>query len=189
MAEWTRATRALGEPREISAGLPPAGSAVVIGHSLGGVQALKIAAAHPAQVRALVLTNSFFPPARDGRSIAATLADYGRHRALYLREVARRKRTPRPTLRGVHELGELARMGIHPEAFYGVASSVKCPVLVVHANDDHLVPVAFARAASRRCPTWTYHELGPAGHFAHRDQPEAWAEILRAWLLADQATP
>ena len=60
----------------MGATLPPAGSVVVIGHSSGAVGALKIAVAHPDRVDAVVLTGGFFPPARGGRTTAATIADY-----------------------------------------------------------------------------------------------------------------
>ena len=181
-AEWAGATRALAWPIEVRGVLPPAGSVVVIGHSLGAVRALNIAVAHPDRVEAVVLTGSFFPPARGGRSMVATIADYVRHRASYVRDVARRKRAPRPTRRGSRELASLARLGMRPAGFHAVAASVRCPVLVIHGDADHVVPVAFARAALTLHPTWTYHEIRDAGHFPHRDRPEVWAKIVAAWL-------
>lgn len=173
MSEWADAARALGLALPASSELPPSGSAVVVGHSLGGVQGLRIAAAHPKRVCGLVLTGSFFPPARDGRTIGAALTDYGHHRALYLRDVARRDRAPRPTVSGLRELGSLARLGIRPHTFHALANEVGCPVLVIHGHDDHVVPVAFARAATTRYVAWTYREVADAGHFVHRDLPEA----------------
>lgn len=181
-AEWAAATRALAWPIEMHGVLPPTGSAVVIGHSLGAVHGLNIAVAHPDRVEAVVLTGGFFPPVRGGRSVVATIADYGRHRASYVRDVARRKRTPRPTRHGVRELASLARLGMRPARFHAVAANVRCPVLVIHGDADHVVPVAFARAALTRHPTWTYQEIRDAGHFPHRDHPEVWAKIVAAWL-------
>jgi pimeloyl-ACP methyl ester carboxylesterase len=186
-AEWVGAARALAWPIEMQGVLPPTGSAVVIGHSLGAVQALNVAVAHPDRVQAVVLTGGFFPPARGGRSVVATIADYLRHRASYVRDVARRKRAPRPTRRGVRELASLARLGIRPARFHAVAANVRCPVLVIHGDADHVVPVAFARAALNRHPTWTYQEIRDAGHFPHRDRPEVWAKMVAAWL--EPSTP
>jgi pimeloyl-ACP methyl ester carboxylesterase len=165
----------------MGATLPPIGS-VVVGHSSGAVGALNIAVAHPDRVDALVLTSGFFPPARGGRSAAATIGDYVRHRAFFVRDVARRKRLPRPTRRGGRELASVARLGIRSEGFHAVADDVRCPVLVIHGDADHVVPVAFARAALTRHPTWTYHEIRDAGHFPHRDIPEVWAKIVACWL-------
>jgi pimeloyl-ACP methyl ester carboxylesterase len=183
-AEWADATDALGWPMQIQGALPPTGSVVVIGHSLGAVQALNVAVAHPDRVEGVVLTGGFFPPARGGRSLLATIVDYLRHRAAYVRDVARRNRAPRPTRRGVRELASLARFGVRPERFHAVAARVRCPVLVIHGGADHVVPVDFARAGANRHPTWTYQEIHDAGHFPHRDRPEVWAEIVAAWLTA-----
>jgi pimeloyl-ACP methyl ester carboxylesterase len=181
-AEWTAATGALGRPVQIRGPLPPIGSAVVIGHSLGAVQALNVAAAHPDRVEGVVLTGGFFPPARGGRSLLATIVDYLRHRAAYIRDVARRNRAPRPTRRGARELASLARLGMRPERFQALAASVRSPVLVIHGDADHVVPVAFARASATRHPTWAYREIRDAGHFPHRDRPEVWADIVATWL-------
>lgn len=167
---------------EASAHLPPDRPAVVIGHSLGGVHALRVAEAHPGRVRALVLTGSFYPPARDGSSLAAAITGYGRHRALYVRDVIRRNRAPRPTLAGARDLMGLARLGLRPRAFHELASRVRCPVLAIHGRDDHVVPVAFARAAVRCHPDWTYREVPEGGHLVHRQRPQAWTEILSVWL-------
>ena len=134
----------------MGATLPPAGSVVVIGHSSGAVGALKIAVAHPDRVDAVVLTSGFFPTARGGRTTAATIADYARHRASFVRDVARRKRAPRPTRRGGRELAALARLGIRPDGFHTIAANVRCPVLIIHGDADHVVPVACARAALTR---------------------------------------
>lgn len=185
--EFAPAMEPLGS--EASTHLPPDRPAVVIGHSLGGVQALRVAVAHPDRVRALVLTGSFYPPARGGRSLAAAVTGYGRHRALYAREVIRRNRAPRPTLAGVRDLMGLARLGLRPRAFHELASRVRCPVLAIHGGDDHVVPVEFARAAMRRHPTWTYREVPRAGHRIHCERPDDWAEMVSGWLLAASGRP
>jgi pimeloyl-ACP methyl ester carboxylesterase len=71
---------------------------------------------------------------------------------------------------------------MRPARFHAVADGVRCPVLVIHGDADHVVPVAFARASASRHPTWTYREIRDAGHFPHRDRPEVWAEIVATWL-------
>jgi pimeloyl-ACP methyl ester carboxylesterase len=181
-AEWACAIDALGGRREVHAALPASGSAVVIGHSLGAVEALTVAVWDPDRVDAVVLTASFFPPARAGRTLTTTIIDYGRHRALYVRDLARARRAPHPTPRGARELASLARLGIRPGSFHALAARVRCPVLVIHGDADHVVPVAFARAATARYPAWTYHEIHGAGHFPHRDRFDDWADIVGAWL-------
>src|SRR5689334_20578374 len=89
--EWTPAARALGWRRP-HATLPSSGTAILVGHSFGGVEAIRLAAEHSGRVDALILTGSFWPPARDGRTLVETAADYGGHRIAYLREVTGRRR-------------------------------------------------------------------------------------------------
>ena len=95
--EWDAVTPLLGRLAPVAATIPARGSLVLIGHSEGGVRALRIAAAQPGRVDAVVLASAFFPPARAGRSLPAAVVDYGRHRLLYLRDLAGRGRRPRPS--------------------------------------------------------------------------------------------
>jgi hypothetical protein len=75
-------------------------------------------------------TDSFFPPSRNGRGIAASVRDYGAHRIAVAREMATRGSRPRPSGGGARGLGSLARLGLRPEAFHRLAGHVRAPVLV-----------------------------------------------------------
>ena len=180
--EWDAVTPLLGRLAPVAATIPARGSLVLIGHSEGGVRALRIAAAQPGRVDAVVLASAFFPPARAGRSLPAAVVDYGRHRLLYLRDLAGRGRRPRPSPRGIGQMASLARLGLRPAAFHRLAGAVRCPVLVIHGDEDHIVPIAFARAAVAAHPTWTFRELHGIGHHPHRDQPAAFATAAAEWL-------
>jgi pimeloyl-ACP methyl ester carboxylesterase len=182
VGEWRNAMHALALSEPTFGELPTTGSCVAFGHSMGGIDALRAAAAHPLTVRGLVLTSSFYPPARAGRGIGTSAADYGRHRVLYLRDLARRGRAPRPTQLGARRLARLAALGIRPGVFHELVARVTCPVRVIHGQQDHVVPVAFARAAAARHPAWVYDEIAGVGHFPHRDQPETWADLVRPWI-------
>ena len=105
----------------VAADLPRA--AIVIGHSLSGVVAIRRTAETGSAVRALVLTDSFFPPARNGRTRAAMLADYGSHRIALGRELAARHARPRPRRSTVRAMRSLARLGLRPDAFHAAASA------------------------------------------------------------------
>lgn len=186
--EWTPAVRALGW-RHVHATLPSSGAAVLVGHSFGGVEAIRLAAEHSGRVDALILTGSFWPPARDGRTLAAAAADYGGHRIAYLRELTGRHRRPRPTIADARRLAGLARLGLWPGAFHAVAARVTCPVLAVHGTLDHLVPVGFARAGVRGHPAWTLIEVPGGGHRMHVDRPDEWARMVSGWLATVRPTP
>ncbi|HYX83684.1 MAG TPA: alpha/beta hydrolase [Gaiellales bacterium] len=80
----------------------------------------------------------------------------------------------------------LAPFGLRPGRFHAVAAAVDCPVLVVHGSRDHHVPPAFAAAAAARHPRWRLAVIDGAGHFPHRDSPDAWLAPVEAWL-DDQA--
>jgi len=156
--------------------------AILIGHSMAGVLALRLAAAAPHGVRGVVLTDSFFPPSRNGRGIAATGRDYGAHRLVLAREMVARRSSVRPSRASALGLGSLARLGLRPEAFHKAAAGVRAPVLVVHARDDHYVPVDFALSAARRHPAWTVKVIDAGGHNAHVDRPDAWLAATETWL-------
>lgn len=185
--EWEPAAQALGERATVVTEMPATGRFALAGHSYGGVQALRFAAERPERVAALVLTSCFFPPARGGRSYAAAAWDYARHRASYVREVAGRRRAPRPSARAAGQMATMARFGIRPQAFNALADAIRCPALVVHGDQDHVVPVAFARAAVATQPAWAYAEIHGAGHFAHRDRAEEWAAIVAPWLVIESS--
>ncbi len=80
--------------------------AIVIGHSMGAVLAMRLLSARPRQLQAVVLTGCFFAPARNGRSMIASIRDYGSHRAAFLR-TSRRDRS-QPAGRGA--IGPLASL-------------------------------------------------------------------------------
>jgi pimeloyl-ACP methyl ester carboxylesterase len=161
--------------------------AIVIGHSMGGVLALRLAHEHPRPLSALILTDCFFPPARNGRTTAATLRDYGAHRLAYLRALRSRSGAPLETgsrSGGLSALGGLARLGVRRGKFDAAADSVAAPVLVVHARDDHHVPVDFALAATQRRRDWEIRVLDRGGHHAHVTQSGLWLDAVTPWLAS-----
>jgi hypothetical protein len=50
------------------------------------------------------------------------------------------------------------------------------PVLVIHARDDHHVPLDFALAAVARHPDWAITVLDRGGHHAHVTESGLWLE-------------
>jgi pimeloyl-ACP methyl ester carboxylesterase len=65
---------------------------------------------------------------------------------------------------------------------------VTAPVLVVHARDDHHVPVDFALAAVARHPGWEIRTLDRGGHHAHVTEPGLWSDTITPWLDSAMGT-
>ena len=159
--------------------------AIVIGHSMGAVLAMRLLSARPRQLQAVVLTGCFFPPARNGRSTIATIRDYGSHRAAFLR-TARRDRSQAAGRGAIAPLTSLLRQALKPGDEEPALDHATRNVLIVHARDDHHVPVDFAIAAARRHPHWTLELIDDGGHHAHVRTPARWSEIVIPWLTAAQ---
>jgi pimeloyl-ACP methyl ester carboxylesterase len=159
---------------------------IVVGHSIGGVLALRLARERPRPLAALILSDCFFPPARNGRGTVATLRDYGAHRVAYLRALRSRSGAPveaSSRAGGPSALAGLIRLGLDRDGFDADADAVAAPVLVVHARDDHHVPIDFALAAAARHPGWEIRALERGGHHAHVTRPGLWLEAVTPWLL------
>jgi pimeloyl-ACP methyl ester carboxylesterase len=156
---------------------------IVIGHSLGGILALRLARERPRPLQAVVLTGCFFPPARNGRGLGESLLDYGRHRIAFARSLERGPGAGRfgGTARG---LGSVIRLAARQAAHSDALAAVTTSVLVVHARDDHLVPVDFALAAVAREPGWALRLLDRGGHSAQVHEPARWLAAVMPWLTA-----
>jgi pimeloyl-ACP methyl ester carboxylesterase len=179
-----RIPREPGAALEVVDAAVPAG-AIVIAHSIGGTLALRLSRERGRRFAALVLSDSFFPPARNGRGAVMTTRDYASHRLAYLRELRSASGRAPDADRGggrFAALAGLARLGVNRAGFDAAASSVAAPVLVVHARDDHHVPVDFALAAAARHPSWDVRLLEAGGHHAHLRRPDLWLEAVVPWL-------
>lgn len=146
----------------------------MIGHSMGGVLALRLATERPRPLRGLVLTGCFFPPARNGRPFGATAADYAAHRVAFVRSM--RRGGDRRRASSARAVASLVRFGL------GGRRDPGCPVLVVHARDDHHVPIDFALGAAAGRDGWTVRVLDSGGHHAHVEEPKLWLAAVAPWL-------
>ncbi len=156
---------------------------IVIGHSMGGVLALRLARERPRPLRMVILTGCFFGPARNGRALARTVGDYAAHRVAFARSAAWRGRNPGPRGDSARALGSLIRLAAQA-ARHDAVLAVSPSVLVVHARDDHHVPIDFAVGAAARQPQWDVRILDQGGHHAHMDRPELWLAAVTPWLQA-----
>jgi pimeloyl-ACP methyl ester carboxylesterase len=194
-ADWAAVRARLGAygavvtpalPRDAAAALTAAAQvigpgAVVIGHSMGGIVALRLARADRAELGGVILTGCPFPVARNGRTRLTTALDYAGHRVSFVRALGDRPRTEVPRRGSPAGLAGVARVLARPGRFGTLVAGVRAPVLVVHARDDHHVPVDFALAAAAR-HGWDVRELEAGGHHAHLRAPGAWLAAVEPWL-------
>ncbi|MBE1532668.1 alpha/beta fold hydrolase [Actinomadura algeriensis] len=174
------------------------GPVVVLGHSMGGVVAFRLAARHPELVRALIVEEG----GADNRPPEVP------HPVLDVRGWPRRA----ATLDGLRRAIEARGM---PDAGYFLESAVErpdgwgllfdhddmvasqraligdwwadwlgssCPALLVHGPESFVLPTATARAMAARRPGTVLRELPGCGHWAHDDDPVAFAGAVREFL-------
>ena len=75
-----------------------------------------------------------------------------------------------------------------PRRYDDLISSITAPVLLVHGEQDRLVPVAAARRTATLNPTWHTAFLEGVGHTPQLEVPERVLEIVEPWLDATATT-
>jgi len=182
--------------------------AVVVGHSLGGLVALRLAAEYPERVRGLVLVASatqrealmlgwtrYLAPLRPFVSAFAYQSRAVRRRAL-----ATLYADPAAVPDDVvdHYLG-LARFRGHQEALArltrGVArdpaldlARLAVPVLLLWGDRDRLVPPSRARWLLARLPAARFVKVPRAGHMLPEEQPDEFNRLVTEFA-AREPTP
>ena len=154
---------------------------IVVGHSMGGVVAQLVGARVP--LRALVLTRMLFP-SRPQRARAGAVAGRLRRSSRRLRARGRGRTGTRPRARAgsVRALAPLVRQALPGRGDDPSPVLAGTPTLIVHARDDHHVPVDFAQAALAAHPSWSGAILAHGGHHVHADFPENWLAAVSPWL-------
>lgn len=166
---------------QVAADATPPG-AILIGHSLGAVTAMTLAAEPRRAIRGVVASSSFFPPALNGRSWPDAIIDYVGHRSAFLRGLTESDRRISQARRSVRGIGFLVRTATRRRGFLATIESITSPLLVVHAVDDHYVPIDFALAAVGPRPGRDMAVLAEGGHYPHVERPRQWSAALDPWL-------
>jgi pimeloyl-ACP methyl ester carboxylesterase len=174
--------------------------AVVLGHSIGGMLALELAATFPQRVQALILSAT--TPAfgsRDGsfqrEFLKARLAplDAGRTMAELAREAAPRLMGAAGAPEAVAELGRL--MAAVPEATFraalaclvtfdrrAVLAGIRVPTLLIAGEDDTNAPLKTMTRMAEAIAGARLEVLGGIGHMAPLECPDRFAGIVRSFL-------
>ncbi|MDQ1698096.1 MAG: hypothetical protein QOJ03_3449 [Frankiaceae bacterium] len=74
----------------------------------------------------------------------------------------------------------LTRSGRYVEAM----RAVRAPVLLVHGDQDRLVPLRVARSVAAANPTWQLEIARDTGHVPQLEQPEWTAGVVLRWMRA-----
>jgi len=180
------------------------GRAVVLGNSIGGAAAIRLAATHPDRVQALVLANPggldrggggamnravtgamarfFAAGARGARWYPRAFATYYR---MVLTEPAAAAQRARIVAQGAEIAGVLRdawrSFGTDEADIRPLAPAVRCPVLFAWAARDRINQLGRCRAAFARFPDARL-ETFRAGHAAFLEAPAAFEESLARFL-------
>jgi pimeloyl-ACP methyl ester carboxylesterase len=180
---------------DAAAVLDATGPAVVVGHSMGGLHGLALAAARPDLVRALVVEDMGVDFRGDDGTARAWFAAlpraYASRDALrtafgvawgdYMAACAQRCADGwQPRTRTEHALaiaGEWAERDFTP-----LLDAVRCPVLLVEA-DASVVPAGQMAAMARRLADARHVRLPGTGHLVHGTDPDGYHTAVDPFVL------
>jgi pimeloyl-ACP methyl ester carboxylesterase len=182
---------------EIAEGIANAapGRFVLVGFSLGGYIARKVAELFPHRVAALILVASSLrsdteEQARAKRNVVAAL-NAANFRGLSAMSIAN---SLHPGRRDDTELvAKIRKMGnrLGYETFVTqsnlrrdriAAASLACPTLVIAAAEDPLRPAEETQELADAIPNATLMTIEGSGHMLPLEQPEALARAIKHWL-------
>ena len=182
----------------------------LLGHSMGGINALVYAAQNPGRVDRLVIEDAG-PGAFDvsagatriRKELATTpsyfeswelAADFMRALRPTVSEAARQQRlqqmlkqTPEGRWTWRYDHAGIAATRLEPDPARAVdlrscVQAIRCPVLVVRGSrSDYLQPEMVSEML-RLNPTLQATEIADAGHYIHDDQPESFNQVVRQFL-------
>lgn len=153
--------------------------AALVGHSLGGLLAARLAARRPELVQRLVLIAPAGIPARGPLAHALPLA----------RALAQVRPRFAPVL--VRDALRAGPLGLAAGARAAVTTdlrdeltSVRAPTLLIWGERDRLLPASAAAAWTKALPRSRVALLPRAGHVPMVDEPDEVSRLLRAFLAA-----
>lgn len=161
---------------------------VVIGHSLGGAVALRLAVDHPSFARRIVLVGSgarlrvapqFLEQARatgpEGSSMLTEMSFAAGHEAQ-----ARAWQADRPPTAPGALYRDLAACDVFD--MMAEVEGIRQPALLIVGETDRMTPVKYAQFLRDRMPRAELVIVPDAGHYVQIEQPDAVAAALVSWL-------
>lgn len=183
----------LGDLEAFLAELHTKSPIVLLGNSLGGINALQFAAKHPNMVRGLVLEDIAVEIATDIGFVRAWSGAFPTRDAL-AEAVGPRMR---PYLEDSFRAGvDGWHLAFDPEDMVRSQESLKgdywqewlsttCPVLIIRGRDSRVTTPEGLEEMARRRARSAFVEL-EGGHVVHQDNPESFASELRFFLQSLQ---
>jgi 3-oxoadipate enol-lactonase len=192
--------------RDVCAVLDAAGvaSANVVGFSMGGMIAQQMAIDHPQRVRSLALLGTncggsdailaepkVWKMLFDKGSVTPEESLHAMRQYVYARATLDRRIEQDhvvrlanfPTLRGYQS----QLYGLMGWSSYSRLPRVQCPTLVLHGNEDQLIPPANAKLLADRIPGAELTTFDDASHWLATDQTDAVVSALNVFLRKHRA--
>jgi len=179
-------------------------SAHVVGFSMGGMIAQEFALRHPGQVRSLTLM------ATNCGGAYAVLAEPKVWRLLFdkgdlsaeaaleaMRPYTYSRHTPRHLIEedGLVRLSSTPPLRAYHAQLYGLIywtsysrlPQLRCPTLVMHGEEDALIPPQNGRNLASRIPSAVLVEIDRASHWLHTDQLDRVTDAVMGFLRKQPA--
>jgi 3-oxoadipate enol-lactonase len=173
---------------------------VVCGLSMGGYVTMSLYRKYPGVFKGMILTST--KPGSDSaegkanRDIA--INDAFEHGANYIADNMLQKivspitfLTKADLLNNIHTImagtsingiiGALQGMKERPDSTI-ILSQAKCPVLIIHGEDDRLIPVKDAELMHQDIPSSQFVVIPHAGHLPNLEQPDSFNQVIRDFI-------
>jgi pimeloyl-ACP methyl ester carboxylesterase len=165
-------------------------SCILAGESLGALTCLQAVIREPTRFRGLVLVDGAPAASRErtARLVNGSRVDYRRTVAEFVDACV-----PEPDSEHIRRWGRQILLRAEPEAAARIFEShyerevavdlsrVAVPTLVIHGEDDVIVPVAIAQAVAKAIPTSQLVVLPNTGHVPTLTRPREVVEAIDSW--------